>query len=134
MLLEFLQKPDTATSICAGSYLTIARAWSRQEITWQLVKASTAVRIGSTGSVRTGVRDEPLSLPNHMGQPIFAAPATRARTALAAETPRTSRPTAVDSKRAQAPTRRKARDPPGNWLFLKGDEPASRSAKRPVLK
>ena len=72
MLLEFLQKPDTATSICAGSYLTIARAWSRQEITWQLVKASTAVRIGSTGSVRTGVRDEPLSLPNHMGQPIFA--------------------------------------------------------------
>ena len=81
MLLEFLQKPDTATSICAGSYLTIARAWSRQEITWQLVKASTAVRIGSTGSVRTGVRDEPLSLPNHMGQPIFAAAATRARTA-----------------------------------------------------
>ena len=49
-------------------------------------------------------------------------------------TPRTFRPTADDSKRAQAPTRPKARDPPGNWLFLEGDEPASRSNKRPVLK
>ena len=64
-------------------------------------------------------------------------PATRARTALAAETPRPPvRPLAMltPRKRAQAPTRPKARDPPGNWLFLKGDEPASRSNKRPVYK
>ena len=40
---------------------------------WQQFEASTAVRITSACSVRTGVRDEPLSLPNHMGQPIFAA-------------------------------------------------------------
>ena len=119
MLLEFLQKPDTATSICAGSYLTIARAWSRQEITWQLVKASTAVRIGSTGSVRTGVRDEPLSLPNHMGQPIFAAPATRARTAgrRYAEPPAGPLAMLTLRKRAQAPTLPKARDPAGKLAF-----------------
>ena len=53
--------------------MTIAPRVEPQEITWQLVEASTAVRSRSTCSVRTGVRDEPLSLPNHMGQPIFAA-------------------------------------------------------------
>ena len=44
-----------------------------QEITWQLIEASIAVSIGSACSVRTSVRHGPLSLPNHMGQPIFAA-------------------------------------------------------------
>ena len=120
MLQEFLQNPrEPRLSDGAGFGLTIAPRVAPQEITWQLVKASIAVRSRSACSVRTGVRHGPLSLPNHMGQPIFAAPATRARTALAAETPRTSRRTAGDSRRAQAPTRRKARDPPGNWLFLR---------------
>ena len=81
VLLEFpfKNRGEPRLSDGAGFGLTIApRAW-RQEITWQLVKASTAVRIASACSVRTGVRDEPLSLPNHMGQPIFAAARARAR-------------------------------------------------------
>ena len=60
-------------------------------------------------------------------------PATRARTALAAETPRPpAGPPALLTlrKRAQAPTRPKARDPPGNWLFLlvMNQRPAAMSA------
>ena len=53
--------------------LTIAPRVEPQEITWQLIEASIAVSIGSACSVRTSVRHGPLSLPNHMGQPIFAA-------------------------------------------------------------
>ena len=68
---------------------------------------------------------------------LSSPPPTRARTALAAETPRPpAGPPALLTlrKRAQAPTRRKARDSPGNWLFLKGAEPASSTIKRPVYK
>ena len=81
------KNPTHATSICAGSHLTIAPRVVPARHSWQHFEASTAVRIGSACSVRTGVRHGPVSLPNHMGQPIFATRATRARTALAHNTP-----------------------------------------------
>ena len=72
----------------------------------------------------------------HMGQPIFAAARARARLWQPRRNEHPAGPPALLTlrKRAQASTRPKARDSPGNWLFLKGDEPASRSTKRPVLK
>ena len=130
------KNPTHATSICAGSHLTIAPRVVPARHSWQHFEASTAVRIGSACSVRTGVRHGPLSLPNHMGQPIFAAARARARLWQPRRHAPPVRPPALLTlrKRAQAPTRPKARDPPRNWLFLKGDEPASRSNKRPVYK
>ena len=68
---ESFRKPE-ATPIGAPR-LTIAPRVEPQEITWQLIEASIAVSVASACSVRTSVRHGPLSLPNHMGQPIFAA-------------------------------------------------------------
>ena len=70
MLLESFEFSKTRGH-AIGARLTIAP--EPQEITWQLIEASIAVSIGSACSVRTSVRHGPLSLPNHMGQPIFAA-------------------------------------------------------------
>ena len=73
VLLEGFEFSKTRGHAIGAPRLTIApRVW-RQEITWQLIEASIAVSIGSACSVRTSVRHGPLSLPNHMGQPIFAA-------------------------------------------------------------
>ena len=73
VLLESFEFSKTRGHAIGAPRLTIApRVW-RQEITWQLIEASIAVSIGSACSVRTSVRHGPLSLPNHMGQPIFAA-------------------------------------------------------------
>jgi hypothetical protein len=73
VLLERFEFSKTRGHAIGAPRLTIApRVW-RQEITWQLIEASIAVSIGSACSVRTSVRHGPLSLPNHMGQPIFAA-------------------------------------------------------------
>ena len=86
-LLESFEFSKTRGHAIGAPRLTIAPRVEPQEITWQLIEASIAVSIGSACSVRTSVRHGPLSLPNHMGQPIFAAAATRAPTALAANTP-----------------------------------------------
>ena len=67
------KNPRRATPSDGALGLTIAPRLEPQEITWQLVDASIAISIGSACSVRTSVRHGPLSLPNHMGQPIFAA-------------------------------------------------------------
>ena len=73
VLLESFEFSKTRGHAIGAPRLTIApRVW-RQEITWQLIEASIAVSIVSACSVRTSVRHGPLSLPNHMGQPIFAA-------------------------------------------------------------
>ena len=72
MLLESFEFSKTRNH-AIGARLTIAPRVEPQEITWQLIEASIAVSIGSACSVRTSVRHGPLSLPNHMGQPIFAA-------------------------------------------------------------
>ena len=87
MLLESYEFSNYRGHAIGAPRLTIAPRVEPQEITWQLIEASIAVSIGSACSVRTSVRHGPLSLPNHMGQPIFAAAATRAPTALAANTP-----------------------------------------------
>ena len=72
VLLESFEFSKTRNH-AIGARLTIAPRVEPQEITWQLIEASIAVSIGSACSVRTSVRHGPLSLPNHMGQPIFAA-------------------------------------------------------------
>ena len=73
VLLESFEFSKTRGHAIGAPRLTIAPRVEPQEITWQLIEASIAVSIGSACSVRTSVRHGPLSLPNHMGQPIFAA-------------------------------------------------------------
>ena len=72
-----------------------------------------------------------------MGQPIFAA-ARDARAHGSGSEPDDppAGPLALLTlrKRAGPIQTEGAGSPPGNWLFLKGDEPASSTIKRPVLK
>ena len=73
VLLETYELSKTRGHAIGAPRLTIAPRVEPQEITWQLIAASIAVSVASACSVRTSVRHGPLSLPNHMGQPIFAA-------------------------------------------------------------
>ena len=139
MLLEFPSKfcGEPRLSDGAGFGLTIAPRVVPARHSWQHFEASTAVRIASACSVRTGVRDEPLSLPNHMGQPIFAAARDARAHGSGSRDAATSRPTAGDAHAQETragPDSTEGAGPAGKLAFPSRDEPASRSNERPVLK
>lgn len=73
VLLESFEFSKTRGHAIGAPRLTIApRVWPARDH-WQHLEVSIAVSVASACSVRTSVRHGPLSLPNHMGQPIFAA-------------------------------------------------------------